>query len=126
MKRREFVKYGVSSFLTAPLIFNSHAQLYADNYASPIVSVLDELATKLAYQEGKVLNSDGVIVDKILSTDIINVRVAKMVDTAVMKITNKSSVGKAWESLFPSGHPNANTKIGIKLNCLFKYSTHIS
>ncbi|MCK5368259.1 MAG: DUF362 domain-containing protein, partial [Cyclobacteriaceae bacterium] len=62
------------------------------------------------------LNSDGVIVDKILSTDISNVRVAKMVDTAVMKITNKSSVGLAWESLFPAGHPNMNTKIGIKLN----------
>ncbi|MCK5705795.1 MAG: DUF362 domain-containing protein, partial [Cyclobacteriaceae bacterium] len=115
MKRRDFVKYGVSSFLTAPLIFNGR-QLYADNYASPIVSVLDELATKLEYKEGKILNSDGIIVDKILSFDIINVRVAKMVDTAVMKITNKSSVGLAWESLFPAGHPNMNTKIGIKLN----------
>ena len=39
-----------------------------------------------------------------------------MVDTAVMELTNKPSVGKAWESLFPAGHPNMNTRIGIKLN----------
>ncbi len=116
MERRKFIKYGVGSLLTAPFLFNECARLYSDDYASPIVSVLDELASKIAYREGKTLNSDGVIVDKILSFDIINSRVAGMVDTAVMKITNQLSVGKAWESLFPAGHPNENTKIGIKLN----------
>jgi len=116
MKRREFVKLGISSLLTAPLIFGRNGMLYADSYASPIISVYDELASKVAFQAGKNLNSDGVIVDKILSYDIIHSRVANMVNTAVKKITNQSSVGKAWESLFPPGHPNMNTKIGIKLN----------
>ncbi len=116
MKRRNFVKLGISSLLTAPLIFNRHLPLYADTYASPIVSVFDGMATKLEFKEGNKINSDGVIVDKILSSDIIHNRVASMVDTAVKKITNQSSVGKAWESLFPAGHPNMNTKIGIKLN----------
>lgn len=116
MKRREFVKYGVGSLLTAPFIYNGYARLYTDNYASPIVSVLDELATQIDFREGKVFNSDGVKVDKILSFDINYMRVARMVDTAVMNITNQSSVGKAWESLFPAGHPNQHTKIGIKLN----------
>ncbi len=113
MKRRDFVKYGIGSLLTAPFIVNGYPRFYTDNYASPIVSVLDELATKLDYRSGKILNSDGVIVDEILSYDINHMRVARMVDTAVMKITNQSSVGKAWESLFPAGHPNEHTRIGI-------------
>lgn len=116
MKRRDFVKYGVGSLLTAPFILDGYARLYTDNYASPIVGVLDEFATKIDYRAGKVLNYDGVIVDKILSFDMDAMRVARMVDTAVMKITRQSTVGKAWESLFPAGHPNEHTKIGIKLN----------
>jgi len=116
MKRRKFLKYGVGSLLTAPLILRRYPQLYANAYASPIVSVFDNFASKIEFQKGKNTNSDGVIVDKILSSDIVNTRVAKMVDKAILKITGKSNVGKAWESLFPSGHPNLNTKIGIKLN----------
>ena len=116
MKRRNFLKYGVSSVLTAPLILKGYPQLYTNNHASSIISVFDELATKLDFTSGKVLNYDGVRVDKIRSYDIINARVTKMVDAAIMKITNKSTVGKAWEALFPAGHPNANTKIGIKIN----------
>ncbi|MEN8229499.1 MAG: DUF362 domain-containing protein [Bacteroidota bacterium] len=116
MKRREFIKYGVGSLLTAPLVHHRGLWLYADNYASPIVSVLDKLATSVSYKAGKKANTDGVIVDKILSFDILNMRVARMVDTAVMKITGQNSVGKAWESLFPAGHPNENTRIGVKLN----------
>ncbi len=116
MKRREFVKYGIGSLLAAPFINNTYAQFYTDNYASPIVSVLDELATKIDYKGGKVLNSDGIIADKILSFDINHMRVARMVDAAVKQITNQISVGKAWESLFPPGFPNEHTKIGIKLN----------
>jgi hypothetical protein len=81
-----------------------------------VVSVFDKFASSIEYQAGNVVNSDGVIVDKVLSFDIVNTRVAKMVDTAIMELTNKKSVGKAWESLFPKGHPNKDTKIGIKLN----------
>ena len=116
MKRRDFVRYGASSLLTVPFLFNGYSPLYADNYASRIVSVFDELATSITFKGGKTINSDGVIVDKILSSEVIHARVAKMVDTAVMKIANTSRVGKAWESFFPAGHPNTNTKIGIKLN----------
>ena len=122
MKRRSFLKYGVSSLVTAPLVVSGFPRVYTDNYASPIVSVFDQLATQLQFSRGKVLNYDGVIVDKILSHDIQNARVAKMVDAAVMKITNQATVGKAWESLFPPGHPNSNTKIGIKLN--FSYGDY--
>ncbi len=116
MKRRDFVRYGASSLLTVPFLFNGYSPLYADNYASRIVSVFDELATSITFKEGKTINSDGVIVDKILSSEVIHARVAKMVDTAVMKIANTSRVGKAWESFFPAGHPNTNTKIGSKIN----------
>ena len=116
MERRKFLKYSAGSLLAAPLIFSKYSHIYANTYASPLVSVFDKYASSLEYQAGKVVNSDGVIVDKILSFDIINTRVAKMVDTAIMELTNKKSVGKAWESLFPKGHPNKDTKIGIKLN----------
>lgn len=116
MRRREFVKYGIGSLLAAPFINHAYGQFYTDNYASPIVSVLDDLATKINYKGGKVLNSDGVIVDKILSFDMDHMRVARMVDEAVKKITNQPTVGKAWESLFPAGFPNEHTRIGIKLN----------
>lgn len=122
MKRRKFLQFGVGSLLTAPLVLGRYPQLYADTYASPIVSVFDDLATQIKFTEGKTLNSDGVIVDKILSSEVDNVRVARMVDTAIMKITNMPSPGKAWESLFPEGHPNMNTKIGIKLN--FSYGDY--
>jgi hypothetical protein len=77
---------------------------------------MDKLATSLEFTAGQTINSDGIVNDKILSFDIINNRVAKMVDTAVMNLTKQPSVGKAWESLFPAGHPNENTSIGIKLN----------
>jgi hypothetical protein len=116
MERRKFIKYGMGSILAAPLIYHGCGKIYEANYASPIVSVMDNLATSLDFTAGQIVNSDGIINDKILSFDMIHSRVAKMVDTAVMNLTNQPSVGKAWESLFPAGHPNQNTTIGIKLN----------
>ena len=116
MKRRKFIKYGVSSLLAAPLIQYGCGRIYEDLYASPIVSVRDQLATSMQFRPGKVINSYGIRVDKVLSFDIQSIRIASMVDMAVMKLTGQPSVGKAWESLFPAGHPNADTKIGIKLN----------
>ena len=116
MERRKFIKYGMGSILAAPLIYHGCAKIYEANYASPIVSVLDNLATSLDFTAGQTINSDGIINDKILSFDMIHSRVAKMVDTAIMNLTKQPSVGKAWESLFPAGHPNPNTTIGIKLN----------
>ncbi len=116
MNRRDFVKYGVGSLLATPLVVHGIARPYTDSYASSIVSVLDQHASRVDYREGKVMNSDGVLVDKILSFDLIDMRVARMVDAAVMKFTNQTTVGKAWESLFPDGQLDIHTKIGVKLN----------
>jgi len=117
MKRRDFVRFGASSLLTAPFILNGFGRnLYTDRYASSVISVLDQNATQLQFRHGTKLNSDSVIVDKIVSWNMESMRIARMVNTAVLKLTNKSSLGKAWESLFPKGHPNMNTRIGIKLN----------
>ncbi len=116
MKRRDFVKLGLGSLLTAPLLLHSRGLVYADSFASSVVSVLDEKATRLSFREGEKINSDGVIVDKILSYHINHARVARMVDTAIMKFTGQPALGKAWESLFPAGYPTKETTIGIKLN----------
>jgi len=117
MKRRKFIKYGVSSLLAAPLIhYGCGGTYYEDLYASPIVSVRDQLASSMQFKPGQVINPLGIRVDKIISWNIQSMRIASMVDKAVMKLTGQTSVGKAWESLFPDGFPNADTKIGIKLN----------
>ena len=120
MKRRNFIKFGVGSLLAAPLIPYSCGRIYEDLYASPIVSIRDQYASSLQFRPGRMADSFGIIVDKVISWDIQSMRIARMVDTAVMKLSGQPTVGKAWESLFPAGHPNADTKIGIKLN--FSYS----
>jgi hypothetical protein len=121
MKRRKFIKYGVSSLLTAPLIYSSCGRVYEDLYASPVVSVRDQLASSLQFRPGRMVDSFGIRVDKVVAWDIQSMRIARMVDTAVMELTGQPSVGKAWESLFPAGFPHADTKIGIKHN--FSYSS---
>ena len=124
MKRRRFIKYGVSSLLAAPLIqYGCGRTYYEDLYASPLVSVRDAQASSLQFRPGQVVDSFGIRVDKVVSWNIQSMRIASMVDTAVTKLTGQASVGKAWESLFPAGHPNADTKIGIKLN--FSYSSDL-
>ena len=116
MERRQFIKYGVGSILAAPLLYHGCTPVYESNYASPVVSVLDRLATSMEYSAGTIVNSDGIINDKVLSFHVMHDRVARMVDTAIKNLTGQPSVGKAWESLFPAGHPNKDTTIGIKLN----------
>ena len=116
MKRRKFIQYGVSSLLAAPLIQYGCGRSYEELYASPIVSVRDQLATSMQFKPGLVINSLGIRVDKVQSFDLQSMRVASMVDMAILKLSGQPSVGKAWESLFPAGFPNADTKIGIKLN----------
>jgi len=124
MKRRKFIKYGVSSLLAAPLIqYGCGRTYYEDLYASPLVSVRDQLASSLQVRPGQVADSFGIRVDKILSWDIQSMRIAHMVDTAITKLSGQPSVGKAWESLFPAGKLNPDTKIGIKLN--FSYSSDL-
>ena len=63
MKRRNFLRYGAGSLLAAPLILNDYSHIYANTYASPVVTVFDKFASSLEYQAGSVVNSDGVIVD---------------------------------------------------------------
>ena len=121
MKRRKFIKYGVSSLLATPLIYSSCGRIYEDLYASPVISVRDQQASSLQFRPGRMVDSFGIRVDKVMSWDTRSVRIANMVDTAILKLSGQSTVGKAWESLFPAGHPNADTKIGIKLN--FSYSS---
>ncbi len=124
MERRKFIKYGVSSLLAAPLIqYGCGRTYYEDLYASPLVSVRDAQASSLQFRPGQVIDSFGIRVDKVVSWNIQSMRIASMVDTAVTKLTGQASVGKAWESLFPAGHPNADTKIGIKLN--FSYTSEM-
>jgi len=120
MKRRNFLKYGVSSVLAAPLIQYGCSGIYEDLYASPVVSVWDQLASEMQFRTGQVVDSFGIRVDKVEAWSIQSMRIAHMVDTAVKKLSGQQTVGKAWESLFPAGHPNMDTKIGIKLN--FSYA----
>ncbi len=116
MKRRQFVKSTAASLLLSPFALTRANPLYANSYASPIVSVYDKLAAGINFKPGTSSNADNVIVDKIVSSQVNDLSIMRLVDTAVMKITGKDSLGKAWESLFPPGHPNPQTKIGIKLN----------
>ena len=116
MNRRKFVKTTAASFLFSPFLLNRVTPSYADAYASRVVSVYDQKAVDIEYKPGSKPNYDEVIVDKILKSQTDYLRIMRMVDTAVMRFTGKSELGKAWESLFPAGHPNSNTKIGIKLN----------
>ena len=124
MKRRKFISYGVSSLIAAPLLHYActrSERIYEDLYASPLVSVRDQLASSMQFRPGHVIDSFGIRVDKVISWDIQSMRIANMVDTAITKLSGQASVGKAWESLFPAGHPNPDTKIGIKLN--FSYTS---
>ena len=116
MKRREFIESGAKAFFAAPLILNSRFSLFTPPSASPIVSVFDSRASALHMAPGRSPNFDGVVVDKILSYEVKRTRISNMVDTAVMKLTGRPDVGKAWESLFPEGHPKQDTTIAIKIN----------
>lgn len=116
MKRRKFISYGISTLLASPLMYYGCGRTYEELYASPLVSVRDNLATSLQFRRGLVINALGIRVDKIISFELRSIRIAAMMDAALLKLTGQSSVGKAWESLFPAGFPTVDTKIGIKLN----------
>ncbi len=116
MKRREFFKSTAGSILLAPFILNRNFFAYGSTTASPVVSITDRNAVELDYKAGSMVNSDHVIVDKVLRSSVNYLRVVRMLNTAVMKLTGQTELGKAWESLFPEGYPNHDTRIGIKLN----------
>ncbi|HLF35037.1 MAG TPA: DUF362 domain-containing protein [Cyclobacteriaceae bacterium] len=116
MKRRRFLQLSAGTFLAAPHILNEPFTILSKRAGSPVICVSDPMAQSLEFISGKAPNSDGVIVDKVISFSLNYNRIAVMVDTAITKLTGRSKVGKAWESLFPQGHPNSNTRIGIKVN----------
>lgn len=116
MKRRKFLEAGVKAVLTAPLVFNKSFSLLSGSAASHLVSVFDREATFLDMRPGQSANPDGVIVDKVFSYAVNRARVYNMVDTAIKRLTGRLTVGEAWESLFPAGHPTRDTTISIKIN----------
>lgn len=120
MKRRTFIKSGASALFAVPLILSRPGSVFAASEASPIVQIRDDEAFRMAFTAGKIPNEDNVIPDTILSTSMDYFRIARMMDAAVLKLTGKSTVGKAWESLFPEGFPRPDTKIVLKVN--FSYS----
>ncbi len=119
MKRRDFIKSGTGALLTMPFILN-YRRLSATPSGSALVTVRDDRAFSLKYKPGQTPNEDNVIPDVILSTEMDYIRIARMVDTAVMKLTGKTTVGRAWESLFPPGYPRNDTTILLKVN--FSYN----
>ncbi len=118
MKRREFIWYGAGAFLAAPLTSISGTRLFANTpgAGSRIVSIYDRNATNMAVAAGTEPTEYGIINDVVTDYSINGIRVNNMVDAAVKEFTGKHTVGAAWESLFPEGHPNAETRIGIKIN----------
>ena len=115
MKRRTFLKTGSTSIMGIPFLGPQHF-VFNQTSASPIVSIFDKHVSSLYTSPGKVPNNDRVIVDLIDGFTVNRIRLANMMDTAVTKLTGKSSVGKAWESLFPEGYPKQDTRISIKIN----------
>ena len=116
MKRRHFLETGAKAFLASPFIFNRVNPILASSSVSQVVCIHDGLASSLEMERGKIPNSDGVIVDLIKAFEVNRTRLSAMMDEAVLKLSGKPTVGKAWESLFPAGHPNSDTSISIKLN----------
>ena len=116
MKRRAFLSRGSQAMLSAPFLFNPEHFVFNRFLGSPIVSVFDAKASMLSTSPGTKPNNDGVLVDLIDEFAVNRIRVSNMMDTAIMKFTGQSSLGKGWESLFPAGQPNQDTKISIKIN----------
>lgn len=123
MERRKFIKLGTTAVFAVPLVFRRNFPLFVSTSPSQIVTVFDNSASFLKITPGKKPNANGEVTDRVLSFAMNRDRIYSMVNTAVMNITGRSSIGKAWESLFPAGHPNTNTTVSIKLN--FSYGGHI-
>jgi len=116
MKRRGFIRTTSQAMMGMSLPLYTPHLLFNPAMGSPIVSVFDRHASSLYTSAGKVPNNDRVIVDLINSFSVNRVRVSNMMDTAVMRLTGKSSPGKSWESLFPKGKLTRETTISMKIN----------
>ena len=123
MKRRAFINSSSQAVMASSLLLGTPHFFFKRAPGSPVVSVFDSQASKLLSKPGKVPNDDRVIVDLIDQFTVNRVRVSNMVDTAVMKLTGHSRLGKAWESLFPAGYPRMDTKISMKINLSYGENT---
>jgi len=121
MKRREFIRSSTGALLAIPIILSNRGSVFASNKGSQLVQVRDDKAFSMVFKPGDLPNEDNVIPDTILSTSMDYFRIARMMDTAVLKLTGKSNVGTAWESLFPDGYPQPDTRIVLKVN--FSYNS---
>lgn len=121
MKRRHFLKLGIGSALSAPVILSNRYSMFSATSGSSIVSIEDIFSSSLTFREGTSPNADVMNIDKILSYSVNSARVHAMVDKAILEITGKHKLGKAWESLFPAGRIGKSTKIGIKINFAYGY-----
>lgn len=108
MLRRDFIKSAGTGALGLPIVLSSANSIFAQTNASPIAIVEDATASTL------VTNGTN---DKALgSYKVDNAKVALMVNKAVLRITGKSTLAAAYESLFPVGKLTAQTKVAIKIN----------
>jgi len=105
--------------IAMPFVLSRNTPIFAGTTSSHIVSIFDQYATSLSTTPGTKPNNDNIITDRVMDFSMDRMRVSNMVDAAVMEITGQSTIGKAWESLFPAGHPNPNTTISIKINMSF-------
>jgi len=106
MKRRQFLKSATCATAAIPYLF-SFGRFARYGESSPIaVAFLPDAIQTLE------------VVDAVpnFSFRTNPVKVAAMVDAVILKLTGKSSLGAAWESLFPAGKLTASTKIAIKIN----------
>jgi len=122
MKRRTFLRSGSQAVIAGSMLFGTPHFVFRKSLGSPIVCVSDRNASILNTAPGKVPNDDRVIVDLINGFTVNRPRVSNMMDTAVKQLTGQSTVGEAWESLFPDGKLNEQTKVSIKLN--LSYGEH--
>jgi len=125
MKRRDFLKAGAGSLITAPFILN-RSYAFTGLSASPVFSVQDNQATLLDFTPKASTTESGDYIDRVNRFQIDYPRVASMVDEAVMEFTGQFVVANAWESLFPEGKLNANTRIGIKINFSYGYGDPVN
>lgn len=122
MKRRAFLRSSTRAMLGSTLFYGTPHFVFNPSLGSPIVSIYDRQATVLNTAPGTVPNNDRVIVDMIRQFGVDRIRVSNMMDTAVMRLTGKTAVGKAWESLFPADKLSEHTKVSIKIN--LSYGEH--
>lgn len=113
MRRRNFLKLGAGSLISAPAILPGRT--FARPRAASPIAVAHHPAASLL-QATPTTYEDRYLVDVVERFAVDDGIVGEMVDLAIMKIARKETVAGAWESLFPAGQLDRNTRIAIKIN----------